>query len=177
MDIVYLGLFSKVLNWVLDKIFNPIFKFISNLLSTVFGWIFDKVLGPIISSVLVPIMNWLIETIFELFAEVFYRIYVAILSLVDTMQMAFDVLIGLTPVKDDDSLLDVLIQNDNISTAFWQIAILGLGIAMMLTIFADGPVTVSVHGQIIGSHSERDRYGFGTGRVYDRQYNLFNLVT
>ena len=136
MDIVYLGLFSKVLNWVLDKIFNPIFKFISNLLSTVFGWIFDKVLGPIISSVLVPIMNWLIETIFELFAEVFYRIYVAILSLVDTMQMAFDVLIGLTPVKDDDSLLDVLIQNDNISTAFWQIAILGLGIAMMLTIFA-----------------------------------------
>lgn len=141
MQIAYLGLFSKILDWILDKIFSPIFKFIANLLSTVFGWIFDKVLGPLLTSVLMPILEWLIDMIFELFAEVFYRIYVAILTLVDVMSSAFDVLIGMTPVLDtttnqEEPLLDLLIQNQGISTAFIQIALLGLGIAMLLTIFA-----------------------------------------
>ena len=141
MQIAYLGLFSKILDWILDKIFSPIFKFLANLLSTVFGWIFDKVLGPLLTSVLMPILDWLIDLVFELFAEVFYRILVAILTLVDVMASAFDVLIGMTPVLDtttnqEEPLLDLLIQNQGISTAFIQIALLGLGIAMLLTIFA-----------------------------------------
>jgi hypothetical protein len=63
---------------------------------------------------------------------------------VDCIQIAFDVLIGMTPVKYTppggavvrDSLLPVLFQQPSIRTIFLQITILGLGIAGLLAIYA-----------------------------------------
>ena len=99
MNVAYLGIFQTILNWVLEKIFSPVFKFVANLLATVFGWIFDTVLAPLLNSVLIPLIDLLIDLIFQALAGVFYRILVSVLTLVDYIQIAFDVLIGIRNVS------------------------------------------------------------------------------
>ena len=144
MNIVYLGLFQTILNWVMEKIFSPVFKFVANLLSTVFGWIFDTVLGPLLQSVLVPLAQIVINLVFEAFAEVFYRLFAAILRLVDYMQIAFDVLIGIRPVayypksgvRVEEPLLDVLFYQNSISRVLGCITFMALAIAFIFTIYA-----------------------------------------
>ena len=39
MRFVYLGLFSRICDWVLSHIFEPVFRFISNLLNVVLTWV------------------------------------------------------------------------------------------------------------------------------------------
>lgn len=144
MNIVYLGLFQTILNWVIEKILSPVFKFVANLLSTVFGWIFDTVLGPLLQSVLIPLAQVVINLVFEAFAEVFYRLFVAILRLVDYMQIAFDVLIGIRPVayypkagvRVEEPLLDVLFYQNSISRVLGCVTFMALAIAFIFTIYA-----------------------------------------
>jgi hypothetical protein len=67
-----------------------------------------------------------------------------VLKLVDCIQIAFDVLIGMTPVQYtpaggavvNDALLPVLFQQPAIRTVFLQVTLLGLGIAGLLAIYA-----------------------------------------
>ncbi len=144
MDLVYLGLFQTILDWVLDKIFTPIFSFLASLLNTVFSWIFETVIGPLLEAVLIPIMKWVIEMIFDIFAELFYQLFAAVLKIIDYMQIAFDVLIGMRNVSYTDAanviteqpLLDTMILHPTVRRAFFIIAALALGIALLLTIYA-----------------------------------------
>ena len=134
MNVAYLGIFQTILNWVLEKIFSPVFKFVANLLATVFGWIFDTVLAPLLNSVLIPLIDLLIDLIFQALAGVFYRILVSVLTLVDYIQIAFDVLIGIrnvsyTPANHvvvKEPLLDVMFYQKSVQTAFWMVLILAL---------------------------------------------------
>lgn len=144
MNVAYLGIFQTILNWVLEKIFSPVFKFVANLLATVFGWIFDTVLAPLLNSVLIPLIDLLIDLIFQALAGVFYRILVSVLTLVDYIQIAFDVLIGIrnvsyTPANHvvvKEPLLDVMFYQKSVQTAFWMVLILALAMAFMFAIYA-----------------------------------------
>ncbi len=144
MEFVYLGLFSRVFNWVLDKIFEPVFKFISNLLSTVFNWIFNEILAPILMPILQSALEFFIELFLEIFSVFIYGIFAGFLKLIDYFQIAFDVFIGIEDVTYvqkggvtiKGSLVDVLMQQESVSTVFWVITLGALGIALMLTIYA-----------------------------------------
>lgn len=135
-----LGIFSTIFNWVLEKIFSPVFTFISGLLETVLGWLFEEILGPLLKSVIWPIIERAIGAIITVLSGVLYSLLSCLLRLVDQMEAAFDIFIGLREVSSKSygsgSLLTVLYQMKPIKTAFWLILFIGLGIAFLLTIYA-----------------------------------------
>ncbi len=147
MELAYLGLFSKIFNWVLDRIFEPIFKWLSGLLNTVFTWIFEEILAPILLPIMEKSMNFMIDLTMRIFGNIIYSIFAGILKLIDYMETAFDIFIGIRDVKYypntantsqyiEGSLIEVLLQQETISTIFWLLTAAGLAIALMLTIFA-----------------------------------------
>lgn len=146
MELAYLGLFSKVFNWVLDKIFEPIFKWLTGLLNTVFTWIFNEILSPVLLPILEEALGWFIELWLDIYSTFIYSLFAGVLRLIDYMEMAFDIFIGIQDVSYyptsqpnpviKDSLIQVLLQQKTVSTVFWMLTIAGLAIALMLTIFA-----------------------------------------
>ena len=147
MELAYLGLFSKIFNWVLDRIFDPIFKWLSGLLNTVFTWIFEEILAPILLPILEKALDYLIELYMDIYGAFIYGMFSGLLKLIDYMETAFDVFIGIRDVKYypnpsvpgnyiEGSLVEVLLQQETVSTVFWLLTAAGLAIALMLTIFA-----------------------------------------
>lgn len=147
MEFAYLGLFEKVFNWVLAKIFDPIFKWLSSLLNTVFTWIFEEILSPILLPVLKTAINYFFELWLKVYGNILYSLFSGLLKLIDYMETAFDVFIGIRPVKYypnpsvsstyiEGSLVEVLLQQKTVSTVFWLITAAGLAIALLLTIFS-----------------------------------------
>ncbi len=144
MEFVYLGLFSRIFNWVLERIFQPVFEFVANLLSTVFTWIFNEILAPILMPILEAALEFFIDLWMQIYSIFIYGIFAGVLKLIDYFQIAFDVFIGLRDVtyKSADgiviqgSLVEVLLQQETVSTVFWVITFGALGLAMILTIYA-----------------------------------------
>lgn len=135
-----LGIFSTIFNWVLEKILSPVFSFISGLLESVLGWLFETILGPLLKSVIWPLIQMAIDTVVKVLAGALYSLLAHLLRLVDQMEIAFDIFIGLKDVSSktygEGSLLSILYQMKEVKTAFWLILFIGLGIALMLTIYA-----------------------------------------
>lgn len=143
MEMAYLGLFQKIFNWVLDKIFDPIFKWLSNLLNTVFTWIFNTILEPILLPILETWFKACIAFWKTILCDIVYLIFSGILKLVDYMETAFNIFIGIDTVtlrsngnEITGSLLEVLLQQETISMIFWIFTAAGLAIALLLTIYA-----------------------------------------
>ena len=147
MELAYLGLFSKVFNWVLDKIFEPIFKWLTGLLNTVLTWVFEKIFAPILLPILEDALEFFIELYLDIYSTFIYSLFSGVLRIIDYIETAFDVFIGLKNVKYypnpsnkaqfvEGSLVEVLLQQDTVSTIFWLLTAAGLAIALMLTIFA-----------------------------------------
>ena len=57
MEYSYMGIFSTIFNWILEKILSPVFQFISKLLSSALSWIFNTVLAPVLKEVFWPIVE------------------------------------------------------------------------------------------------------------------------
>lgn len=144
MQVVYLGLFQKVFEWVLTHILDPVYRFVSNLLMQIFMWIFNEILAPILMPILQEAMNFFLDLWMQLWCTQLYLLFSGILKLIDYLQTAFDVFIGLEDVSYTEangsvitgSLVEVLIQQDTVSTVFWVITLGALGLALMLTIYA-----------------------------------------
>ena len=47
---VQLGWIQDAINYVFDKVLNPIFSWITTLLSDGLKWLFDNVLGPLLQK-------------------------------------------------------------------------------------------------------------------------------
>lgn len=134
-----MGIFSTIFNWVLNKIFAPVFNFIGGLISDALTWLFNAVLAPLLEDVLWPLIKMALELVFEIIAGVVYSLYAEILSLVDLMCSAFDVLSGLQNVTykgQEMSLLEAVFQIDGFRNAYWYITFMGLLLAGVLAIYA-----------------------------------------
>ena len=144
MHIAYLGLFQKIFNWVLDKIFAPVFDWLTDLISEVFTWVFDEILSPILLPILEAVMEFAIDLFMKIFGLRFYMIFSGLLQLIDYIEEAFNVFIGLTDVTytqvggdtTTGPLLDVLLGQETVSRVFWLLTCGGLAIALGLTIYA-----------------------------------------
>lgn len=139
MTMVYLGLFSKIFEWVWNKILNPIVQFISWLLGKLFEWIFNNLIVPILTMVLKTVLPWFLDLLKDIFSGILYRILSWIFKMIDYINIAFDIFIGTSKISyqgREQSLLNAMISVNLISKAFWIITALGIGIAMLLCIYA-----------------------------------------
>ena len=124
MEYAYLGLFKKVFEWVLSRIIDPVYRFVSNLLVTVFSWIFEEILAPVLLPVLEEALDFFIKLWLEIYSNHLYLLFSGILKLIDYLETAFDVFIGLRDVTYTQpdgtvvsgSLVEVLMQQKTIST-------------------------------------------------------------
>lgn len=133
MEIVYMGLISKIFNAIFNAILSPVFKFISSLLETVLSWLFDTVLKPLLLNVLQPLFTALLELIIDILSGIIYSLYADCLQLVDSLQTAFDIFAGLKPVTyqgKSSSLLQTVFELDQVKTAVWTL--IGVGFVLMM---------------------------------------------
>ncbi len=141
MEIAYLGLFQRVFDWVLKHIFDPVYQFVSDLLTTVLTWVFQEILAPILMPILQEALNFFIDLWLQLYSTQLYLLFSGVLKLIDYLQTAFDVFIGLKDVTYTEtggtvisgSLVEVLMQQKTVSTVFWIITLGALGLALVLT--------------------------------------------
>ncbi len=143
MESVYLGLFEKVFNWVLSRILDPVYRFVSGLLMTIFSWLFEEILAP----VLMPVLEWALDFFIDLWLKIYsnhlYLLFSGLLKLIDYLETAFDVFIGLRDVTYTTAngtvvtgtLVEILMQQESISLIFWMITLGALGLALILTIY------------------------------------------
>lgn len=139
MTMVYLGLFSTIFEWIWNKILSPIVQFVASLLGSLFGWIFNNILVPILTLVLKAVLPCFLELLKDIFSGILYRILSWIFKAIDYMKIAFDIFIGTSKVSyqgKEQSLLNAMMSTKTVSTAFWIITALGIGIAMLLCIYA-----------------------------------------
>ncbi|MDE6743837.1 MAG: hypothetical protein K2J95_08180 [Lachnospiraceae bacterium] len=139
MTMVYLGLFSQIFEWIWKKILAPVVNFVADLLGRLFGWIFNTILLPILTKVLETVWPWFKDSLKELFSGILYRFLSWIFKMIDYMNIAFDIFIGTSKVSYGEKkvpLLNAMMSVDLVSKAFWIITALGIGIAMLLCIYA-----------------------------------------
>ncbi len=139
-EVVYLGLFSTIFNWVFDQILSPIVKFISSLLEKVLGWLFDNVLEPLLVSVLYPLFRSLLDLVMEILGQVFYGLLAELLKIIDAMQEAFNIFAGIQEVTYDNRLtaplLEILFRMNAVQRAVLVITAIGFALTMMCAILA-----------------------------------------
>ena len=143
MEYAYLGLFQKVFEWVLSKILDPVIRFVSNLLTTVLSWLFEEVLAPILFPVLKDALQFFVDLWMLIYSRFIYLLFSGILKLIDYLEKAFDIFIGLEDVtytveghEISGTLVEVLMQQKAVSTAFWALTLGALGLSLLLTIYA-----------------------------------------
>lgn len=120
------------------------FRFVSNLLTTVLSWLFEEVLAPILIPILQEALKYFMELWLLIYSRFIYLLFSGILKLIDYLEMAFDVFIGLKDVTYTEAnghvitgtLVEVLMQQKAISTAFWVLTMGALSLALLLTVYA-----------------------------------------
>lgn len=143
MRMTYLGLFQKIFNWVFDKILSPIIDFLASILSSVLEWIFNNILVPVLTLVIKTVVPWILDLIRDLFSDLLYTLFTYICKIIDYIQIGFNVFIGTSDVtyyedkvEHSTSLINALMSQSSVNKAFWIITALGLGIALILSIYA-----------------------------------------
>ncbi|MDR1059752.1 MAG: hypothetical protein LBL83_00715 [Clostridiales bacterium] len=145
MHFVLLGIFDSVFNWVLNKIISPVFQVVAGWLSSVLEWLFRNVLSDIIEFALEEVFPDLWEMLMELLSDLLFDALSTVFKLIEAIQKGFDVLIGLTPVTykpsaaaaiTDQSLLEVMLSQSSLKTAFFGISIAAVALAFLAAIYA-----------------------------------------
>ena len=99
MQFIYIGFWDSMLNWMLNAILKPVITFLGSLLSKVFSWLFNSILGPLLRSLAVPVFEILLDLLKTVFSGILYSIMAELLKLVDYMEKAFRIIIGLDAVE------------------------------------------------------------------------------
>lgn len=146
MEMSYLGLYEWVFRQVMEHIFTPVFDFVASLISAGLGYIFEYVLGPVVLPILQVAWDWYAKIMYFIYGVLYYEILKFILWVVDILEKAFGIFIGLEPVTYypngigggevvQGSLLEVLFNIDAVRKAFWIITFSGILIAVLLSIY------------------------------------------
>jgi len=145
MPIQSLGIFDRVFDWVVNKIFNPIIEWLSKILNSIFEWILNTIVIPLLKPVFDFLWNIVIANIADLFYTFIYTGYCKMLWLLDQLQNGFDVLIGLKDVtytsaetgeKTQSTLLQYFMNNEIIRNALVSITFIALALSIIFSIYA-----------------------------------------
>ncbi len=143
MNMAYLGFWSDPVGWVMEQILDPLFQAIGNLLNAAFSWLFEVILAPLLKSVLLPLATAIVKLIFEMMAGVFYGMMSTIWRILDAMEQAYNLYIGVSLVRDTSiadseptTLLEALYNIPVIQKAFWFIFLISIVLLFMLTMYS-----------------------------------------
>lgn len=162
MQFIYIGFWDSMLNWMLNAILKPVITFLGSLLSKVFSWLFNSILGPILKSLAVPVFEILLDLLKTVFSGILYSIMAELLKLVDYMEKAFRIIIGLdavevklagatawakafgafngTTVGNGDyvsmPITEAFFSFDAINKAYWMLNLIGLTLALLFATIA-----------------------------------------
>ena len=155
MTYVQLGWIQDIIDWVFDKILNPVFKWVSDLLSDVFGWLFNTILGPILEKVFTLVAETVGKLFMRIFGRFLYYVEKCLLAILEMMQHIFNVVAGTQEVTDtatgfSGSLLSVLLRSP---FAIRSMLIVTM-ISVVLCFFAAVIATVRSIGDMGGPRSQ-----------------------
>ncbi|MBR5361493.1 MAG: hypothetical protein IK123_11445 [Lachnospiraceae bacterium] len=140
MSYVQLGWIQDAIDYVFDKILNPVFEWLSSLLSEVFGFIFDTVLGGVLETVIGKIVKIAVDLIWTILARFFYAIERALLTIVDMLEEIFEVLAGVKSVTTIDnktgSLLSILVRTNFVTKTILIVVMVSFVLCMFFSVLA-----------------------------------------
>ena len=144
MEIVQLGLFSSVYNWVYNKILDPMWEWVSGLLSSGFKYL-AKIIPNVIGTVMDTLFGKVIDILLEFYFSRWYVIQSAILLLLDCIEDCFNAVSGLTPVyiggengsaRQAVPLLFAVFNQKTVQNAMWTMIVVGFSICFAMAIIA-----------------------------------------
>ena len=145
MDIVQLGLFRSVYNWVYDKILDPLWDWVSGLLSSGFKYL-ANIVPNVIGTVMDTLFGKVIDVILEWYFSRWFVIQSAILLLLDCIEDCFNVVSGLSPVYvkgsagagqgEPVSMLIAVFRQGTVQRAFLTMIVVGFSICFAMAIIA-----------------------------------------
>ncbi len=144
MPISIMGLFSDIFNKVLNAILSPLRNWLTSILSSIFKFIIETIVEPILVPVVKTVMDYVGSFILDWWLKGVYALFELFLYIIDVMQTAFDVLIGIQPVTyrgadgitRTDSLLNVLVLDDGIRSVLVAVTLVAFGLALIFAIYA-----------------------------------------
>ena len=136
MTPVYLGIFSKIFEWIWDNILRPIVEFFGELLRSVLNFMFETVLKPLLINVFFPLFKLLAKMVFDILVDVLFELYVKMLQLVDLMQELFNIFGGVSPVKykgEDNYLLLAIFNMSPIMRTVWVLIVIAFVLLLLFS--------------------------------------------
>lgn len=146
MQIVQLGLFSSVFKYVYNKILDPMWDWLSDLLASGFKFLADIIPGAVdivMNSILGDVINMLLEWYYSKW----FLVQSAILLLLDCIEDCFNVVSGLSPVYIGKGgqgaaggqgvpLLFAVFRQTTVQNAFFTMIVVGFSICFFMAILA-----------------------------------------
>ncbi len=143
MPILFLGFFDTVFQWVYDKILAPIKNFIADIFDTIVNYVLKPILKPIFDALWDYIFSYVADFIF---AQV-YAQYVRLLDIVNALQGAFDVLIGVEDItysttvgtqtiEHKETLLNYVVFSDGVSGAITYITLGAIALTFVFAVYS-----------------------------------------
>ena len=133
MEPVYLGLFSKIFDWVFDNILRPVIEFLAGILNEILAFLFEEVLKPLLVNVFFPMFQTIAKMVFDILVDVLFEFYVKGLQVLDWVGDCFNIFGGITTVKyngKDTYLILALFQMSPVWRAIWLM--IGVSFALLL---------------------------------------------
>ncbi len=126
-EIVFLGIFDKIANWIMGGITKAL------------TWLFSNVIAPVFSVVWDSILKYVVDMIREFLALIFYKLYALLLSVVYTIEQMVYSFSGVNNVNIDNqkgNIVDLLMNMPAVNKAFWYITMLSIVLCFIFTIVA-----------------------------------------
>ena len=133
MEPVYLGLFSKIFDWVFDNILRPVIEFLAGIFNEILAFLFDEVLKPLLVNVFFPMFQTIAKMVFDILVDVLFEFYVKALQVLDWIGECFNIFGGITKVKyngAENYLILTLFQISPVWRAIWML--IGVSFALLL---------------------------------------------
>lgn len=98
MVYVQLGFIQKCVDYVVDHILAPAFEKVMEIITYVHKIVFSKILEPMLARIFGIQIEFFKALLIRYFSELFYRLEVTVLKILNTIENAFRMFAGLEPV-------------------------------------------------------------------------------
>lgn len=146
MQIVQLGIFQDVFDWVYEHLLDPMWEFVSGLLSAGFEYL-SEAIPVVINAVMGTILGEVISLVLDWYYKKWFLLQSAILLLLDCIEDCFNVVSGIRPVYvktgvtsagggEAMPMLYAVFRQDMIRNAFLAMIVVGFSLCFGMAILA-----------------------------------------
>lgn len=124
-DIVFLGIFDTIANWIMSGITSAL------------TWLISNVIAPVCSVIWENAVKYVVEFIGEIIATFVYKLYAFALSVLYAIESAIYSFAGATNVNyqgKQDNIVSIIFQQPSVKAAFYYITALAVVLLFIFTI-------------------------------------------